>query len=68
MTQGHSCLSIASDATALAMTHPQEEEQFAGPTDWNTVFFRELELGKKMFSSPGTLQSLLRDTRTQFST
>ena len=51
---------------ASAMAHPPEEE-FVDPTDWETEFFSEL-MPDKMFSSPGTLQSLPRDTRTQFST
>ena len=42
-------------------------EQFVDPTDWETEFFSELE-PQKIFSSPGTLQSLPRDTRTLFST
>ena len=57
--------SVAPD-TALAMAHPQEEE-FVDPTDWETEFFSELK-PVKIFSSPGTLQSLPRETRTPFST
>ena len=57
--------SVAPDA-ALAMAHPPEEE-FVDPTDWETEFFSELE-PEKIFSSPGTLQSLPRETRTPFST
>ena len=49
------------------MGYPPEEEEFVDPTDWETEFFSELEPGK-IFSSPGTLQSLPRETRTQFST
>ena len=56
---------IAPDA-AFAMAHPPEEE-FADPTDWETEFFSGLE-PEKIFSSPGTLQSLPRETRTPFST
>ena len=48
------------------MAHPPEEE-FVDPTDWETEFFSELE-PDKIFSSPGTLQSLAREARTQFST
>ena len=57
--------SVAPDA-AFAMAHPPEEE-FVDPTDWETEFFSELE-PEKIFSSPGTLQSLPRETRTPFST
>ena len=46
---------IALDVT-LAMAHPPEEE-FVDPIDWETEFFSELE-PEKIFSSPGTLQSL----------
>ena len=46
---------IAPDA-ALAMAHPPEEE-FVDSIDWETVFFSESE-PNKIFSSPGTLQSL----------
>ena len=51
---------------ASAMAYPPEEE-FVDSTDWETELFSELT-PDKMFSSPGTLQSLPRDTRTQFST
>ena len=51
--------SVAPDA-ALAMAHLQEEE-FVDPSDWETEFFSELE-PDKIFSSPGTLQSLSRKT------
>ena len=51
---------------AAAMAHPQNE-QFVDTTDWETEFFSELE-PQKIFSSPGTLQSLPRETRTLFST
>ena len=57
--------SVAPEAAA-AMAHPPDE-QFVDPTDWETEFFSELE-PHKIFSSPGTLQSLPRDTRTLFST
>ena len=57
--------SVAPDA-ALTMAHPQEEE-FVDPTDWETELFSEIE-PDKIFSSPGTLQSLPRETRTPFST
>ena len=57
--------SIAPDA-ALAMAHPPEKE-FVDPTDWKTEFFSELE-HDKIFSSPGALQSLPRETRTPFTT
>ena len=50
---------------AAAMAHPPDE-QFVDPTDWE-IEFSELE-PQKIFSSPGTLQSLPRDTRTLFST
>ena len=36
---------------------PPSEEEFVDPTDWETEFFSELE-PEKIFSSPGTLQSL----------
>ena len=58
-------LSIAPDA-ALVMAHPPEEE-FVDSTDRETEFFSELE-PDKIFSSPGTLKSLPRETRTPFST
>ena len=48
------------------MAHSPEEE-FVDPTDWETEFFSELE-PDKIFSSPGTLQSLPRETRTPFTT
>ena len=57
--------SVAPDA-ALALAHPLEEE-FVDPTDWETEFFSELE-PEKILSSPGTLQSLPRETRTPFFT
>ena len=59
-TLAHSA--IASDA-ALAMAYPQEEE-FVNPTDWETEFFSELE-PEKIFSSPGTLQSLCCQERSE---
>ena len=37
---------------ALAMAHPQKEEEFVDPTDWETEFFSELE-PEKIFSSLG---------------
>ena len=57
--------SVATDA-ALTMAHPPEGE-LVDPTDWETEFFSELK-PDKIFSSPGTLQSLPRETRTPFST
>ena len=57
-------LSIAPDA-ALVMAHQPEEEEFVDPIDWETEFFSELK-PDKIFSSPGTLQSLPRETRTPF--
>ena len=54
--------SVAPDA-ALAMAHPPEEE-FVDPTDWETEFFSELE-PEKIFSSPGTLQSLCCQERPE---
>ena len=57
--------SIAPDA-ALVMAHPPEEE-LVDPTDWETEFFSELK-HEKVFSSPGTLQSLPRENRTPFFT
>lgn len=56
--------SIAPGA-ASAMAHPPDEE-FIDPVDWETEFFNDLD-PHKMFSSPGTLQSLPRETRTPFS-
>ena len=56
--------SVAPDA-ALAMAH-QPEEEFVDLTDRETEFFSELELDK-IFSYPGTHQSLPRETRTPFS-
>ena len=47
------------------MAHLPEEELVA--TDWETEFFSEPE-PEKIFSSPGTLQSLPREIRTLFST
>ena len=57
--------SVAPEAAA-AMAHPPDE-QFVDPIGWETEFFNELE-PQKIFSSPGTLQSLPRETRTLFST
>ena len=57
--------SVAPEAAA-AMAHPPDE-QFVDPLDWETEFFSELEPQKIFSSSPGTLQSLPRDTRTLFS-
>ena len=54
--------SIAPDA-ALVMAHPPEEE-LVDPTDWETEFFSELE-PEKVFSSPGTLQSLCCQERSE---
>ena len=48
-------LNVATDA-AFAMAHPPEEE-FVDSTDWETEFFSGLE-PEKIFSFPGTLQSL----------
>ena len=56
---------IAPDA-ALAMAYPLEEE-FVDSTDWETEFFSEHK-PEKIFSSPGTLQSLPREIRIPFST
>ena len=62
-----SCPSNIAPDAAFAMAHPPEEE-FVDPTDWETEFFSELE-PEKIFSSPGTLQSLYcRETKTPFST
>ena len=47
---------IAPDA-ALAMAHFPPEEEFVDSTDWETEFFSEHK-PEKIFSSPGTLQSL----------
>ena len=60
------CISSVAPEAAADMAHPPDE-QFVDPTDWETEFFSELE-PQKIFSSPGTLQSLPRDTRTLFST
>ena len=57
--------SVAPEAAA-AMAHPPDE-QFVDPTDWETEFFSHLE-PQKILSSPGTLQSMPRETRTLFST
>ena len=48
------------------MAHLPEEE-FVDPTDCETEFFSEPE-PEKIFSSPGTLQFLPRETRTPLST
>ena len=56
---------IAPDAAFGHGSSPEEE--FVDSTDWETEFFSELE-PEKIFSSPGTLQSLPRETRTPFTT